>query len=118
MEKWGLLWMEVYSVHSYLDNSRYCAKTAFSLHALDISSGELNTSPKLGAYTPALFTLSSTRVLVPKLNVTVTSPAAPRRGRLVSGYLFFGPASRLDAFSVYPLRLSYSTLPCQTIDTP
>jgi len=62
--------------------------------------------------------LSSTRVLVSRLNVTVTSPAAPRRGRLASGYLFFGPASRLDAFSVYPLRLSYSTLPCQTIDTP
>jgi len=35
----------------HLDNSRYCAKTAFSLHASDISSGELNTSPKIGVYT-------------------------------------------------------------------
>jgi hypothetical protein len=34
------------------DNSRYCAKSALSLHASDISSGELNTSPKLGAYAP------------------------------------------------------------------
>lgn len=50
-----------------LDNSRYCANHVFEMHALDISSGELNTSPKLGAYTPALFTLSSTRVLVPEL---------------------------------------------------
>ena len=33
-----------------LDNSRYCAKHTFSLHASDISTGELNTSPKLGAY--------------------------------------------------------------------
>jgi len=41
---------------------------------LDISTSELNTSPKLGTYTPGLFTLSSTRVLVPRLDVTVTCP--------------------------------------------
>ena len=50
--------------NTLLDNSRYCANYTFDLHASDISSGELNTSPELGAYTPALFTSSSTRVLV------------------------------------------------------
>ncbi len=57
--------MEV--TNKLLDNSRYCANHVFEMHASDISSGELNTSPKLGAYTPALFTLSSTRVLVHRL---------------------------------------------------
>ncbi len=37
-----------------LDNSRYCAKTAFNLHASDIGSGELNTSPNLGAHFPVV----------------------------------------------------------------
>jgi len=62
--------------------------------------------------------LSSTRVLVSRLNVTVASPVAPRRGRLLSGCLFSSLASRLDAFSVYPLRLSYPTLPFRTMGTP
>ena len=61
------------------DNSRYCANHTFSLHALDISTGELNTSPELGTYTPCLFTLSSTRVLVPRLDVTVTCPIVLNR---------------------------------------
>ena len=56
------------------NNTRYCANHTFSLHASDISTSELNTSPKLGTYTPGLFTLSSTRVLVPRLDVTVTCP--------------------------------------------
>ena len=76
-----------------LDNSRYCAKHTFSLHASDISTSELNTSPKLGTYTPGLFTLSSTRVLVPRLDVTVTCPIVCA-DRLVSGYLFSGHPSR------------------------
>jgi len=46
---------------------------------LDISTGELNTSPELGTYTPCLFTLSSTRVLVPRLDVTVTCPIVYNR---------------------------------------
>ena len=37
-------------VTTLLDNSRYCAKHTFDLHASDISNGELNTSPELGAY--------------------------------------------------------------------
>ena len=63
--------MEIF--HS-LDDSRYCTSYTLDSHASDISSGELNTSPKLRAYTPALFTSSFTRVLVYKLCVTVTSP--------------------------------------------
>ena len=43
-----------YAIHEPPDNSRYCAKHTFSLHASDISTGELNTSPELGAYTPDL----------------------------------------------------------------
>ena len=66
------------------NNSRYCAKYTFSLHALDISTGELNTSPELGTYTPCLFTLSSTRVLVPRLDVTVTCPIV-YKDRLANG---------------------------------
>ena len=88
------------------------------MHALDISSGELNTSPKLGTYTPALFTLSSTRVLVPRLRRYCHQSHRLFIDRLASGCLFFGHPSRLDAFSVYDLRLSYSTVPSQTIDTP
>jgi hypothetical protein len=60
--------MEILSVTTApLNNSRYCANHTLEMHASDISSGELNTSPELGAYTPALFTSSSTRVLVPRL---------------------------------------------------
>ena len=41
---------DTFFVTTLLDNSRYCAKHTFDLHASDISSGELNTSPELGAY--------------------------------------------------------------------
>jgi hypothetical protein len=58
-----------------LGNSRYRESYTFVPLASDISSGRLNTSPELGTYTSALFTSSSTRVLVSRLDVTVTSPA-------------------------------------------
>ena len=100
------------------DISRFRARYTFDKLASDISSGELNTSPKLGTYIPALFTWCSTRVLVSRLDVAVTSPIFLRKDRLLSGCLFSSPASRLDAFSVYPLRLSYPTLLCRTMGTP
>jgi hypothetical protein len=56
-------------------NSRYRESRTFVPLASDISSGKLNTSPELGTYTSALFTSSSTRVLVSRRDVTVTSPA-------------------------------------------
>jgi len=66
----------------------------------------LNTSPKLGTYTPFPSTSSSTR------------PSSVRRYSRISlqnDYLFSGEASGLDAFSPYPQRRSYPAVQTQPV---
>ena len=52
------------TTRTLLDNPRYCAKHTLDLHASDISSGELNTSPELGEYTPVISNSASSRNFV------------------------------------------------------
>ncbi len=86
----------------------------FMMGRWTISNGRLNWS--LLAELPAYTSVLSTRSFIGVLPHSCPQPCGQKQQ--VSGKLFSGKASPLDAFRGYPQRLSCPALPCRTTGTP